>query len=73
MTMPEMTGDRLARELIEVRRDIPVILCTGFSHEMTEEKARKMGIKGFLMKPFVLHDLANNVRKVLDESKPPSA
>jgi DNA-binding NtrC family response regulator len=67
MTMPQMTGDKLAGELIAIREDIPVILCTGFSFGMTEEKAKEMGIKGFLMKPFVVRDIANNVRKVLDE------
>ena len=67
MTMPQMTGDKLAGELIAIREDIPVILCTGFSFGMTEEKAKEMGIKGFLMKPFVVRDIANNVRKVLNE------
>jgi PAS domain S-box-containing protein len=67
MTMPQMTGDKLAEALITLRRDIPIILCTGFSYGMTEEKAKGMGIKAFIMKPFVVRDLANKVRKVLDE------
>jgi CheY-like chemotaxis protein len=66
MTMPQMTGDRLAQELMSIRKDLPVILCTGFSHAITGERAAKMGIKAFLMKPLVRRDLARTVREVLD-------
>jgi DNA-binding NtrC family response regulator len=66
-TMPQMSGDKSAGELIAIRKDIPVILCTGFSYRITEEKAKKRGIKRFLNKPLVFRDLADNVRKVLDE------
>ncbi|MBW1737532.1 MAG: response regulator, partial [Deltaproteobacteria bacterium] len=66
MTMPNMTGDRLARELMKIRPDIPIILCTGFSERISEEKAKGMGIKAFAMKPLVMRDLANTVRKALD-------
>jgi len=69
MTMPQMTGDRLATEIMKIRPDMPVILCTGFSHKMTEKKAKQHGIKAFLMKPLVLRDLASTVRKVLDQDK----
>jgi CheY-like chemotaxis protein len=68
MTMPNMTGDKLAVELIKIRSDIPVILCTGFSEMMSKEKAESLGIKGFLMKPVVLKDLSGMIRKVLDQS-----
>jgi CheY-like chemotaxis protein len=67
MTMPQMTGDKLAAALIAIRKDIPIILCTGFSYGMTEDRVKEIGVKGFLMKPFLFRDLANNVRKVLDE------
>ena len=67
-TMPHMTGDKLAGELIAIRKGIPVILCTGFSHRIAEEKAKEMGVKRFLKKPLVLQDLANSVREVLDEN-----
>ena len=67
MTMPHMTGDQLAKELMEIRPDIPVILCTGFSARISREKAKKIGIRDFVMKPLVIRDLANTVRKVLDE------
>jgi CheY-like chemotaxis protein len=66
MTMPQMTGDRLAQELMSIRKDLPVILCTGFSHAITGERAAKMGIKAFLMKPLVRSELARTVREVLD-------
>jgi PAS domain S-box-containing protein len=64
MTMPGMTGDRLAKELRRLRPDIPIILCTGFSHHLNEE-AKAIGIDAFLMKPFVLRELAETVRTVL--------
>ncbi len=66
MTMPQMTGESLAREIISIRKDIPIIISTGFSSVMTEEKARKLGVKGLLMKPFVLSELAGVIRDVLD-------
>ena len=69
MTIPHMTGDQLAKELIRIRPDIPIILCTGFSERISEEKARRMGIREFVMKPLIMRDLANTVRKVLDQEK----
>jgi nitrogen-specific signal transduction histidine kinase/CheY-like chemotaxis protein len=67
MTMPQMTGEKLAQNLMSIRPDIPVILCTGYSEMMTEEKAKEMGIKGFAMKPLIIRDLASSIRKVLDK------
>lgn len=64
-----MTGDRLAQKLISIRPDIPVIIFTGFSERINKEKAAILGIKGFLMKPVVLSEMAKVVRKVLDEAK----
>ena len=68
MSMPKMTGDRLARELISIRPDVPVIICTGFSEKIDKNKAINLGVKGFLMKPVVKSEMARMVRKVLDES-----
>jgi CheY-like chemotaxis protein len=68
MTMPNMTGDKLAGELIKIRSYLPVILCTGFSETMSEEKAASLGIKGFLLKPIVMKDLSRKIREVLDEN-----
>jgi CheY-like chemotaxis protein len=67
--MPNMTGEQLARELISIKSDIPIIICTGFSDENDEKRGKAMGIKGFLMKPVAAGDLAEMVRKVLDEIK----
>jgi len=67
MTMPHMTGDVLARELTRIRPDLPVILCTGFSHSISEEKAKAFGIREYLMKPLMRQELARIVRNVLDE------
>ena len=66
MTMPRMTGAELARELMRIRADIPIILCTGFSYSMSEEKAKAIGIREYAMKPLIRQDLARIVRKVLD-------
>ena len=66
MTMAQMTGDKLAEEILKIRPDMPIILCTGFSEKITEEKAKQLGIKAFVMKPLVKRDLAVTVRQVLD-------
>jgi len=69
MTMPNMTGDQLARGLMTIRPDIPIIICTGFSEKINREKAADIGIKGFLMKPIVKSELAKTIRNVLDEGR----
>ncbi|MGD9733063.1 MAG: PAS domain S-box protein [Desulfamplus sp.] len=69
MAMPSMSGDKLAVELIKIRPDIPVLLCTGFSTIMSEEKALSIGIKGFLMKPVTISDIDKKIRDVLDNNK----
>lgn len=69
MTMPNMNGDQLAIELMKIRHDIPVILCTGYSKKMSDETALEIGIKAFIYKPVVTADLAKTARKVLDEAK----
>ena len=69
MTMPNMTGDKLAVELLKIRPDIPIILCTGYSKKISDETASEIGIKAIAYKPIVKADLAKMVRKVLDETK----
>jgi PAS domain S-box-containing protein len=69
MTMPKMTGDKLAAELLNIRPDLPILLATGYGSNIFAGKVRKMGIKALLHKPIVEADLARIVRKVLDESK----
>lgn len=67
MTMPEMTGDQLVKEILKVRPDMPTILCTGFSEKIDEDKAKEIGIRQYIEKPINRRDLAFMVRKVLDE------
>ena len=65
MTMPRMTGEKLAKEILSIRKEIPIIICTGFSSAMTEEKALEIGVKGLLMKPFIFSELAGVIHNVL--------
>jgi PAS domain S-box-containing protein len=67
MTMPNMTGAELAPKLLDIRPDIPIILCTGFSEEINKEKAKAMGIREYILKPVVRDVIARTIRKVLDE------
>jgi len=68
-TMPHMTGTQLAKELMNIRTDIPIILTTGFSEMITPEKAKEMGIREYIMKPIVARDLGKIIREVLDKEK----
>ena len=64
-TMPQMTGDVLARELRQLRSDIPIILCTGFSHVIDADKAVAQDIDAFLLKPLFAKDLGLPIQQVL--------
>jgi PAS domain S-box-containing protein len=66
MTMPKMTGDRFAAKIMEIRPDLPVIVCTGFSELINKESSQTMGIRDFVTKPLVRQDFARTVRAVLD-------
>jgi len=66
-TMPDMTGVDLARQMLGIRPDLPIILCTGHSNLITEEQAKNYGVKGFVMKPFTKKEIAALLRKVLDD------
>jgi two-component system cell cycle sensor histidine kinase/response regulator CckA len=68
MTMPRMTGDKLAAELVKIRPDIAVILCTGYNKKITDEGIAEAGIKAVSMKPLVMSKLATIVRNVLDDT-----
>jgi len=65
-TMPQMTGFDLARELKQIRPDIPIILCTGFSDTTDSDKAKAMGISGLVMKPIVMREMAETIKRVSD-------
>jgi PAS domain S-box-containing protein len=69
MAMPKLSGDKLAAELIRIRPDIPILLCTGFSEALTEERIKSLGIRGLVLKPIIMKDLALKIRKILDGDK----
>jgi CheY-like chemotaxis protein len=64
-TMPDMTGVALAKAVLALRPDIPVILCTGFSHSVDAESAEGSGVAAFVMKPLTKKELARTIRRVL--------
>jgi PAS domain S-box-containing protein len=68
MTMPHMTGEKFAIELMAIRPDIPIILCTGYNEMISAEKAKALGIKEFVMKPIIMREMARTIRKVLDKT-----
>uniref|UniRef100_UPI0040579BE9 MASE3 domain-containing protein n=1 Tax=Candidatus Electrothrix sp. TaxID=2170559 RepID=UPI0040579BE9 len=67
MTMPRMTGIDLTQKVLALCPDLPVIICTGFSELIDEEKAQKVGARALLMKPLTKKELACAVRQVLDQ------
>lgn len=70
-TMPKMTGSELAEQCMRIKDGLPVVLCTGFSEILTEEKARAIGIREYVTKPVVKADMARAIRKALDASTHP--
>ncbi|HEY5674237.1 MAG TPA: PAS domain S-box protein [Malonomonas sp.] len=66
LTMPEMTGGQLAKELLAIRADLPIIMCTGFSTNIDDDKFRSIGIRTLLLKPVDNKELAHAVRSALD-------
>lgn len=69
MTMPKMTGDRLAAELIKIRHDIPILLCTGYSKNVSDGSMAAIGIRAILHKPILKADLSRTIRRILDTAK----
>jgi CheY-like chemotaxis protein len=67
-TMPGMTGDALAKELMSIRPNIPVVICTGYSQPVDQERAKQIGIKALVMKPILINEIASAVRKALDNA-----
>lgn len=67
--MPNLSGDNLAVELMKIRPDIPVILCTGYSKKVTDESVREKGVKALIYKPIVKEQLASTIREILDGAK----
>ncbi|OPY15355.1 MAG: Blue-light-activated protein [Syntrophus sp. PtaB.Bin001] len=69
LNMPNMTGIDLSQELMHIRPDIPIILCTGFSERIIEDKARKLGIQEFIIKPIIMSTLAKTIREILERRR----
>jgi len=67
MTMPRMTGDRLAAEVLKIRPQMPVIICTGYSERMSAKKAESLGVRKYIEKPIDIRNLAAALREVLGE------
>ena len=65
-TMPKLAGDQLSMKLMNIRPDIPIILCTGFSSKIDKERAEAVGIRAFAMKPVALKEFSKTIRQVLD-------
>jgi PAS domain S-box-containing protein len=67
MTMPGMTGDQLAAEVIHFQPAIPIIICTGFSKRLSVVRASSLNIRAFLMKPITVEELSQTIRDALDK------
>ena len=65
LTMPRLTGDELAEKLMQIRSDIPIILCSGYNESISKERAKDMGIRALEKKPLVIRELAATIRRVL--------
>ncbi len=69
MTMPNLTGVQLSKELLKIRPGIPIIICTGFSEQISEDKAKEMGIRGYVLKPVVKSEIAKTIRTILEDEQ----
>jgi CheY-like chemotaxis protein len=69
MTMPKLTGLELSKEILKIRPDIPIVLCTGFSLGISEKRLKEAGIKKLVMKPLIARELADAINMVLNTDK----
>ena len=69
MTLPKMTGIVLARKILKICPDIPIILCSGIRESGTEEQAKSLGVRAYIMKPLTKGKLARVIRDTLDDHK----
>jgi len=70
ITMPNMTGEEFAKKIFSIKPDTPIILCTGYSDIISEDHAKKVGIKKYIMKPFSGQKMAEAIGEVLNENGP---
>ena len=68
-TMPNMTGIELAKRMMSIKKDIPIILCTGFSEAISSESAKAMGIREFVMKPIIKNEMAETIKRVIADQE----
>ena len=66
MTMPRISGDKLSKEILKIKPDIPIILCTGFHETFTREVALEFGIRKYVQKPIEVGVLSKKIRDLLD-------
>ncbi len=69
MTMPHMTGDQLALELMAIRPNMPVMICTGYSEKITKELLERLNVKALILKPIIRNELLISVRSILDNAE----
>lgn len=67
MTMPHMTGDKLSAGILKIKKDIPIILCTGYNENISKDKALELGIKQYIQKPIDSEELVSLIRELLDK------
>ncbi len=65
-TMPGMSGAEMAVEILKLKPELPIILCTGYSSTISPDKAKALGIRDFVMKPLSGRDLAKMIRAIID-------
>jgi CheY-like chemotaxis protein len=67
LTMPNLTGTELAEQILAIRPEMPIILCSGYSQLINAEQAKNLGIRDYIVKPVIKRDFARIIRKVLDK------
>lgn len=66
LTMPNMTGLDLSKEITAIREDIPIILISGYSEQFSPEKHTELGIRKIVMKPLVIDEINAVIRDALN-------
>jgi CheY-like chemotaxis protein len=67
--MPEISGTELSKKILEIRPDIPIVICTGFSDKIDKKKIKRLGIRELVLKPLKMNEIARIIRGVLDECR----
>ncbi len=67
-TMPEITGIELAKSMLKIKNDVPIILCSGYTGGIHKTMVKKAGIKRFVMKPVTVESLSREIQLLLKKS-----